>query len=293
MLDVPIQTLVPFIDWRFFLIAWEMGGNWPDLLDDPEKGEESRKLIDDAHVMLEEIAAKNLLTAHGAAGFYPAASSGDTILVYRDDDRVEVMERFPMLRQQKRKRNTPFYLSLADYLAPADSGLKDHIGFFTVTAGHGLDELLQRYREQNDDYRAIMAGVLADRLAEAFAEYLHQVVRRQWWGYAPDESLSMEDILRVRYQGIRPAPGYPPCPDHTEKAQIFRLLDDGEKTGMKLTESMMMMPAASVCGYYFSHPQAKYFSVGRITREQLEDYARRKGWTPEEAEKWLGQVLIY
>ncbi len=293
MLDVPIQSLVPFIDWRFFLIAWEMGGNWPDLLNDPLKGEEARKLIDDAHGLLEEIAAKNLLTAHGAAGFYPAASDDDTILVYRDDDRLEVIERFPMLRQQKRKRNTPYYLSLADYLAPSDSGLKDYVGFFAVTAGHGLDEVLQSYREQNDDYRAIMAAVLADRLAEAFAEYLHQVVRREWWGYSPDESLTMEEIHRVRYRGIRPAPGYPPCPDHTEKAQIFRLLDSEDKTGMNLTESMMMVPAASVCGYYFSHPEAKYFGVGRITREQLVDYARRKGWAPEEAEKWLGQVLIY
>jgi 5-methyltetrahydrofolate--homocysteine methyltransferase len=198
-----------------------------------------------------------------------------------------------MLRQQKRKQSTTHYLSLADYIAPVESGKRDYLGLFAVTAGHGLDELVERYNRERDDFGAIMAKILADRLAEAFAEYMHSLVRREWWGYARDENFSMDEILRVKYRGIRPAPGYPPCPDHTDKEIIFRLLDAGNGAGLSLTESMMMVPAASVCGYYMAHPEAKYFSVGKITGRQLEDYALRKGMDASVVEKWLGPVLAY
>ncbi|PKL38520.1 MAG: methionine synthase [Spirochaetae bacterium HGW-Spirochaetae-1] len=291
--EVPLETLIEYIDWRYFLIAWEMDGAWPDVMHDPVKGEEATKLIRDARAMLDEIVRGGLLKARGVAGFFPAASRGDTIDVYADESRRSVLDSFPMLRQQKRKQNTPYYLSLADYLAPVESGIRDYLGLFVVTAGHGLDDMVERFNREKDDFGAIMAKILADRLAEAFAEYMHLVVRREWWGYAQDENISMDEILRVKYRGIRPAPGYPPCPDHTDKEIIFRLLDAGNEAGLSLTESMMMVPAASVCGYYMAHPEAKYFSVGKITGRQLEDYALRKGMDAAVVEKWLGPVLAY
>ncbi len=292
--DVPVEVLAGYIDWRFFFYAWEMDGKFPDILDDPAKGAEARKLHRDAKAMLDLIGKESLLTARGVYGIFPAAASeDDTLLVYADEGRREIAARFPFLRQQRRKTETPYYLSLADYVAPENSGIADYAGFFAVTAGIGLDRIVKRFEDERDDYSALLAKSLADRLAEAFAEYLHLLVRRDFWGYAPDEALGIDDLLKVRYRGIRPAPGYPPCPDHTEKREIWKLLRPGDKAGISLTESCMMVPEASVSGYYFSHPEAKYFSVDKLARDQVEDYARRKGMSIAEAEKWLSPMLGY
>jgi 5-methyltetrahydrofolate--homocysteine methyltransferase len=291
--NIPIKDIAPYIDWRFFLIAWEMGGSWPNVLDDPEKGEEARKLIHDAREMLEKLQEEGRLQANGICGFWPAAHEGDDMIIYSGEDRKEIRAKIPMLRQQKRKRDVPYYLSQADFLAPHGSGIEDYLGFIAVTAGIGLDKIVAEYEAQHDDYNALLVKTLADRLAEALAEYMHKIIRTDWWGYEPEEDLTMEEILKVQYRGIRPAPGYPPCPDHTEKDLMFELLKAEEEIQITLTESKMMMPAAAVSAYLFSHPEAKYFSVGKITKEQLEDYAQRKGFTLEEAEKWLSPVLAY
>jgi 5-methyltetrahydrofolate--homocysteine methyltransferase len=289
--DIDLGEIVPCIDWGPFFWAWDLKGRYPAILDDPEKGEEATKLLQDARELLDRIVTDRLLHAHAAFGLFPAARSGDDVLVYADDDRQEVRGVLRFLRQQLSKKAGNPNLSLADFVAPLDSEREDHIGVFAVTAGHGAEELAGRYVAANDDYNAIMVRVLADRLAEALAEWLHLQIRRDYWGYAPDENLSFEDILRVRYQGIRPAPGYPGCPDHTEKRTIFDLLDAERNADMQLTESQVMQPPASVCGVVFSHPESRYFSIQPIQRDQLADYATRKGWTDAEAEKWLGPVL--
>ena len=291
--DYPIRELVDRIDWTPFFQAWEMKGTYPGILDDPGYGEEARKLFADARKLLQRIIDEKLLTAKAVLGLFPANSVGDDIEVYRDEERTTVLTVIHTLRQQMKKRNERFNLALADFIAPKTSGIKDYIGAFAVTAGIGSEELVKKFEGENDDYNAILTKALADRLAEAFAERLHELTRKEFWGYARDENLSNEDIIREKYRGIRPAPGYPGCPDHTEKATLFELLNVTEHTGIRLTESYAMLPPASVCGYYFAHPEAHYFGVGKIGRDQVMDYARRKGLDSVTMERWLAPVLGY
>jgi 5-methyltetrahydrofolate--homocysteine methyltransferase len=288
--DVALETLVPYIDWRFFFTAWELPGRFPEVLDDPTYGEAARDLHRAATALLDRIVRERLLRVRGVYGFWPAASLGNDIVLYADASHATELARFPMLRQQARKGNDGPHFCLADFVAPADSGLADHVGAFAVTTGIGIDELVARFAADHDDYHAIMAKALADRLAEAFAEYLHERARREW--YARDERLTLDDLLRERFRGIRPAFGYPACPDHTEKAELFQLLD-APAVGITLTESFAMLPAASVSGLYLGHPASRYFAVGRIGRDQTEDYARRKGVAVAEVERWLAPNLGY
>ena len=290
--DYPLEDLVGAIDWSPFFMAWELRGKYPAIFEDPEVGAEARRLFADARKLLDEIIAGRWLRARAAYGFWPAASVGDDVVVYEDESRSRQLARFCTLRQQWQRKGQEHFLALADFIAPADSGRADYLGAFAVTAGHGADELVARFEAEHDDYRAILTKALADRLAEAFAERLHQLARRDW-GYGRDENLSPEDLIRERYRGIRPAPGYPACPDHTEKWPLFRLLDAERATGIRLTENLAMHPAASICGLYFAHPESRYFSVDRITRDQVEDYARRKGMPLREVERWLAPNLGY
>ena len=280
--DVPLETLVPYIDWRFFFSAWELPAKFPQVLDDPTYGETARDLFGAAQTLLDQIVSQKLLRARGVYGFWPAASDGGDVVLYADGSRRTEACRFPMLRRQT---GEPF-LSLADWVAPRESGLADHVGAFAVTAGLGAEDLAAQYKAEHDDYSAIIVKALADRLAEAFAEWLHERARREW--YERGQALDRTALLREQYRGIRPAFGYPACPDHTEKGTLFALLD-APAAGITLTETFAMTPAASVSGLYLSHPQAKYFNIGRIGRDQLEDYAKRKGMTVEEAARWLGQ----
>jgi len=292
--DFPVEEIARYIDWAYFFVAWDMRGRYPDILDNPEKGEEARKLYDDAQAMLRWIIDEKLLRANAVVGFWPANSlPNDDVEIYTDDTRTEVRAVLHTLRQQKQKTDTPYYLSLSDYIAPKGTGVADYIGAFADTAGLGLDAIVQEFERQQDDYQSIMAKVLADRLAEAFAECLHERVRKELWGYAPDENLSPEDLLHIRYQGIRPAPGYPPCPDHTEKQLLWELLQPDQRIGVRLTESCMMVPPASVSAFMYAHPDSKYFSVGKLAKDQVQDYARRKGIDVSEAERWLQSVLAY
>ncbi|MCR6030894.1 methionine synthase [Nocardioides sp. zg-579] len=291
--DYDIAELREYIDWQPFFNAWEMKGKFPDILNSPTSGEAARKLYDDAQAMLDRIVEERWLTARAVYGFFPAGSEGDDVVVWSDGDRRERRTVLHQLRQQGQHREGVPNRSLADYVAPVDSGLPDHVGAFAVTAGIGLPERVQQFKDDLDDYSAIMIEALADRLAEAFAERLHQRVRTELWGYEPAESLSNEDLIAERYTGIRPAPGYPACPDHTEKQTIWELLDVEASTGIRLTESMAMWPGASVSGLYYSHPQSQYFVVGRLGRDQVAAYAERKGWTLAEAERWLSPNLGY
>ncbi|NED95228.1 methionine synthase [Phytoactinopolyspora alkaliphila] len=292
--DYSIAELREYIDWQPFFNAWEMKGKFPDILNNPSTGDAARKLYDDAQAMLDRMIAEKWVTARGVHGLFPAASTGEDVLVYTDDERADVRATLYQLRQQGEHRAGIPNRSLADFVAPVDAetGGGDWIGAFAVTAGIGLPEKVMEFKEALDDYSAILAESLADRLAEAFAERLHERVRTEFWGYA-DESLSGEDLIAERYTGIRPAPGYPACPDHTEKQTIWELLDVESATGIKLTESMAMWPGASVSGLYYSHPESQYFVVGRLGRDQIADYAKRKGWTLAEAEKWLSPNLGY
>ncbi|MDO9411247.1 MAG: methionine synthase [Pseudolabrys sp.] len=290
--DYPIADLVGIIDWTPFFQTWELAGRFPAILDDAKVGEAARALYNDARTMLDKIVAEKWFKASAVMGFWPANSVGDDVHVYADENRDKPIGVLHGLRQQLSKREGRHNVSMSDFIAPRDSGLQDYIGAFTVTAGIGEDVIAERFKRANDDYSAIMVSALADRLAEAFAERLHQNVRKEFWGYAPTESLSNEDVILEKYQGIRPAPGYPLQPDHTEKGTLFKLLGS-ERIGVKLTESYAMWPGAAVCGLYFSHPQSHYFGVGKIERDQAEDYARRKGWTLEEAERWLAPILNY
>jgi 5-methyltetrahydrofolate--homocysteine methyltransferase len=253
---------------------------------------EAKKLFDEAQQLLERIVNEKLVSASGVYGFWPAASDGDDVLLYADADRREEIARFHMLRQQWERKDQDCFRSLADYIAPIGSGRTDYLGLFAVTAGIGAADLAARFEADHDDYQSIMTKALADRLAEAFAERLHKSARDDW-GYGRDEQLDNDDLIREKYRGIRPAPGYPSQPDHTEKQTLFRLLDVPKATGIHLTETLAMDPAASVCGLYFAHPAARYFSVDRITRDQVEDYARRKGMNPREAERHLASNLGY
>ncbi len=290
--DYPIAELIDFIDWTPFFQTWELAGKFPAILDDAKVGEAARALYDDARKMLERIVAEHWFKASGVIGFWPAAAQGDDILVYGDETRAKPIATLHTLRQQLTKREGRANAALSDFIAPRDSGLADYVGAFAVTAGLGEDEAADRFKKANDDYSAIMVKALADRLAEAFAERLHQRVRKELWGYVVDETLSNEALIREEYRGIRPAPGYPAQPDHTEKGTLFKLLE-AERAGVKLTESFAMTPGAAVCGLYFSHPQSGYFGVGKIERDQVEDYAKRKGWSVEEAERWLASILNY
>jgi len=283
-----LDALVPYIDWSPFFRSWDLHGRYPDILNDAIVGEQATDLFADAQVILTEILDKKLLTAKAVFGLFPAnAVADDDIEVYTNDQREEVAVKFLTLRQQLKKREGKSNVALADFIAPKASGKSDHIGAFCVTAGFGTAELAKQYEEANDDYNAIMVKALADRLAEAYAEYLHEQVRRQHWGYAAEEQLDNEALIKESYKGIRPAPGYPACPDHLEKNTIWELLKVEENIGVSLTESLAMWPAASVSGYYFAHPEAHYFGVGKITQDQVKSFAERKNIAVEEAEKWL------
>ena len=291
--DYSLATLREYIDWQPFFNAWEMKGRYPDILNNPASGEAARKLYDDAQAMLDQIEEGGWLQAKGVVGFFPANAVGDDIEVYTDESRTQVRKMLHHLRQQGHHREGVPNRSLADFIAPKDTGLPDYIGGFAVTAGVGIQHKIQQFKDDLDDYSAILLESLADRLAEAFAERMHAVVRRDLWGYAPDEGLSNEDLIAEKYHGIRPAPGYPACPDHTEKVTLFDLLDATAQTTIELTESMAMWPGASVSGWYFSHPQSQYFVVGRLGEDQVHDYAGRKGWDPKLAERWLAPNLGY
>jgi 5-methyltetrahydrofolate--homocysteine methyltransferase len=291
--DYPLAELVRFIDWSPFFATWELKGKYPAILDDAKCGEAARGLFNDAKAMLDRIVAENWLRAAAVVGFWPANAQGDDIAVFADEARGTPVAVLHSLRQQLARREGRPNLALADFVAPRASGLADYIGAFAVTAGIGEDDVAARFKAGNDDYSAIMVKALADRLAEAFAERLHQRVRTQLWAYAPDEALSPDDLIAEKYRGIRPAPGYPAQPEHSEKATLFALLDAERAIGVVLTESFAMWPGASVSGLYFSHPESRYFGVGKLERDQVEDYAARKDWTREEAEKWLAPVLNY
>jgi 5-methyltetrahydrofolate--homocysteine methyltransferase len=288
--DFPLSEIVPYIDWSPFFMAWELTGKYPNILKDAKVGEEARNLFADAQNLLQRIVGESLLKATGVYGFYPANSDGDDIIVYTDDSRTQEWTRFHTLRQQWEREGQTSFRSLADYIAPVSSGKPDYLGAFAVTAGVGTDELVKQFEAKHDDYNAIMTKALADRLAEAFAELLHERARRDW-GFAED--LSKEGLIEEKYRGIRPAPGYPACPDHTEKATLWKLLDVEAEAGIRLTDSYAMWPAASVSGLYFGHPEARYFAVDMLTRDQVEDYAKRKGMPLATVERWLAPNLSY
>jgi 5-methyltetrahydrofolate--homocysteine methyltransferase len=290
--DFPLSELVPFIDWSPFFHTWEMRGRYPDLLKDPVRGPAAQELFDNAQELLSEIVDRKLFSAHAIYGFYPANSEGDDIVLYTDATRKQELERLHTLRQQKESQRGKPQLALADFIAPRDSGVIDYIGAFAVTAGHGTQELVERFEKDHDQYNSIMAKALADRLAEAFAEYLHKRARCEW-GFGKDEQLKTQDLVAEKYRGIRPAPGYPAQPDHTEKPIIFDLLKVSDVTGIALTESFAMYPAASVCGLYFAHPESRYFAVSSIGKDQVESYAARKGMKVPEVERWLAPILGY
>jgi 5-methyltetrahydrofolate--homocysteine methyltransferase len=291
--EVPISELIDYIDWSPFFATWELNGKYPAILDDAAVGEAARSLFADAQEMLQRAAAEHWFRADAVFGFYPANGEGDDILVFNGEARREPAAVLHTLRQQLARREGRANVALADFVAPRASGLADYIGAFAVTAGIGEDAVAERFKRANDDYSAIMAKALADRLAEALAERLHQRVRREFWAYAPDEALAPGDLIAEKYRGIRPAPGYPAQPDHTEKGTLFTLLGCEQHIGVKLTENFAMWPGASICGLYFSHPESYYFGVGRIERDQVEDYAKRKSWTIGQAEKWLAPILNY
>jgi 5-methyltetrahydrofolate--homocysteine methyltransferase len=291
--DVLLEELVRYIDWMPFFNAWEFAGKFPDVLTDPVVGEAASNLYADARRMLKQMIAERWVRAAAVVGFFPANSADEEIEVYADESRQAVAHRLHHLRQQKPKPAGQPHYALSDFVAPRDSGVKDWVGAFAVTTGIGLDEKVREFESRHDDYSSIMVKALADRLAEALAERMHERVRREFWGYAPEERFTNDQLVREAYRGIRPAPGYPACPDHTEKATLWTLLDVESNTGIRLTESFAMYPTAAVSGWYFSHPEARYFQVGRIDADQVADYARRKGQTLAEAERWLAPVLGY
>ena len=290
--------MVPYIDWNPFFQTWELRGKYPNrgyprIFNDETVGGEAKKLFDDAQAMLKDIVENKRLALKGVMGIFPANRTGEDVAVYADDEaREEVVAKFCMLRQQQEKESDEPYFSLADFVAPAGAGVKDYLGAFAV-ACFGAEEEAARYEAQNDDYSKIMVQALADRFVEAFAEALHREMRVKTWGYAPDEELEPEDLLRIKYDGIRPAPGYPSQPDHTEKVTMWDLLKARELAGIGLTESLSMMPASSVSALVFAHAESQYFAVGRIEKDQVEDYARRKGMGIDEVERWLAPILNY
>jgi 5-methyltetrahydrofolate--homocysteine methyltransferase len=293
-----LAELRAYIDWTPFFQAWELAGRYPAILEDELVGKQASDLFADAQAMLDRLIAEKWLTAKGVIGFWPAANIGDDIEVYAPETTAADKKRKPLatlrgLRQQVDKPVERPDFCLSDFIAPKDSGVDDWVGGFAVTTGIGIDEHIARFEADHDDYSSIMLKALADRLAEAFAERLHQRVRREFWGYVPEESLDNAALIDEKYQGIRPAPGYPACPEHTEKGTLFDLLAAPANTTIELTEGFAMFPTAAVSGWYFSHPQSQYFVVGRLTREQVEDYAKRKGWDRTVAERWLAPYLDY
>ncbi|MCK9426108.1 MAG: methionine synthase [Ignavibacteriaceae bacterium] len=291
--NYPLEILRGYIDWTPFFQTWEMKGKYPKIFDDPSTGAEAKKLFDDANKLLDKIISEKLLQANGVVGLFPANSEGDDIEVYADKSRKRILHSLHTLRNQNTKAESANNLALADFIAPKESGVKDYIGAFAVTTGIGIEKLIEKFEKDHDDYNSIMVKALADRLAEAFAEHLHEKVRKEFWGYAEEENLSSEELVKEKYCGIRPAPGYPAQPDHTEKKIIFDLLQAEKNTGIQLTESLAMYPTAAVSGLYFAHPQAKYFNVGKISKDQVLGYHKRKGMSIEEVEKWLRPILNY
>jgi 5-methyltetrahydrofolate--homocysteine methyltransferase len=290
--DYPLETLTQYIDWSPFFQTWELNGKYPEIFEHKVIGKQARELFDDAQKMLKEIVKKKVLKARAVVGLYPAAAVEDDVEIYADESRRQVLKVFHMLRQQSIRPGHP-NLALSDYVAPKDSGVKDYMGFFACTSGAGLDAPVKHFEKEGDDYSAILMKALADRLAEAFAEHLHERVRKEFWGYAPNESCTNDELIHLKYRGIRPAPGYPACPEHTEKRLMFDLLQAEKNAGVSLTESFAMLPASSVSGYYFAHPESRYFSVGKLEKDQIEDYARRKGMSVAEVERWLSPYLAY
>ncbi|MBT3627190.1 MAG: methionine synthase, partial [Rhodospirillaceae bacterium] len=292
--DFPLDGLEPLIDWTPFFRTWDLVGKYPRILEDKRIGEAARELLADARALLKRIVDEKWLSARGVIGFWPAnVVRDDDIVLYEDDTRAARRDILHCLRQQMPREAGRANMSLADFIAPEESGVEDYIGAFAVSVGAEADDIARRYEEAHDDYNAIMVKALADRLAEAFAERMHQLVRTEHWGYAKGEAFDNEGLIAENYSGIRPAPGYPACPDHTEKGTLFKLLDAEARAGIKLTESYAMYPAASVSGLYFSHPESSYFGLGKIERDQIEDYAKRKRIAPEEAERWLAPNLAY
>lgn len=289
--EYPLEKLVDYIDWTPFFQTWELHGRFPDILNDEIVGKEATALFADAQEMLSRIVSEKWLEARAVIGLFPAQSAGDDIRIFNPENPSEILAVQHTLRQQTSKAKGVPNLALSDFVAPADSGIQDYIGSFVVTTGTGMDERVAQFEKDHDDYNSIMLKALADRLAEAFAEHLHERVRKEFWGYASSENLDNAGLIKESYRGIRPAPGYPACPDHTEKVTLFELLNATELTGVSLTESLAMLPTASVSGWYFAHPQSKYFGLGKITGEQVNDIAVRKGKTSEEMEKWLGSVI--
>ncbi len=291
--DFPLDKIKNYIDWTPFFLAWELKGKYPAIFDDKKYGTEARKLFEDANKILNEIISNKLLEAKGVVGLFPANSIDDDVEIYNSENSVGLVAVLHFIRQQSRKSSGLPNYSLADYIAPKETGIIDYIGAFAVTTGIGIESLLKKYEDEHDDYSSILVKALSDRLAEAFAELIHEKVRNELWGYAEDENFSNEELIKEKYRGIRPAPGYPAQPDHSEKLTIWKLLDAERNTSIKLTESMAMHPASSICGLYFSYPDSKYFTVGKIGKDQVEDYRKRKGMSLKEAEKWLGPILNY
>jgi len=289
-----LEELSEYIDWTPFFSSWQLRGKYPVIFEDEVVGAEAKKLFNDAQSMLRRIIDEKWLTARGVIGFFPANSvNDDDIELYEGEDRKEVLDVLRNLRQQRQKAPGQFNLSLTDFIAPKTSEKEDYIGAFAVTAGIGIEKWVEKFEANHDDYNAILLKALADRLAEAFAECLHTRVRKEFWGYASEEQLDNEALIQEAYQGIRPAPGYPACPEHTEKGTLFKLLNVEENSKILLTESYSMYPAASVSGWYFSHPESKYFGLGQVSKDQVEDYAERKDMSLEDAERWLAPSLNY
>jgi len=296
-LKYDLRSLVDYIDWKPFFDTWQLRGKYPNsrfpkIFEDATVGEQAKILFKEAQQMLEEIISTNLLEANGIVGFYPCNSSADDIIVYNEDSDDEIA-RFYGLRQQTEKEVNTCFACISDFIAPRETGLKDYIGLFAVSAGFGTEAICKKYEEINDDYNIIMCKALADRLAEAFAEKMHEEVRTTLWGYCRSEAMSADNMHKIMYQGIRPAPGYPSQPDHTEKITMWQLMDIENKTGIELSSSLAMMPAASVSGLYFANPNSSYFSVGKIDKDQVADYAARKGKSVADTEKWLSVNLAY
>jgi 5-methyltetrahydrofolate--homocysteine methyltransferase len=291
-IDYPLKSLTATIDWTPFFHTWELAGKYPDILDDDVVGESARQLFQDAQAMLKKMIAERWIKANAVFGFFPANSVGDDVEVYTDESRTTVLTTFHMLRQQTQKVSGKSNLCLADFIAPKSSGVRDYIGAFAVTAGIDIDKKVAEFEKLNDDYNAILLKALADRLAESFAEHLHQRVRKEFWCYAFDEKLSNQSLIAEEYSGIRPAPGYPACPDHTEKPALFSLLNATEASSIQLTENFAMLPAAAVCGWYFSHPASQYFGIGKIAEDQVRDYAARKDMDVDVVKRWLAPHLI-
>jgi 5-methyltetrahydrofolate--homocysteine methyltransferase len=290
--DVNLTQLVPYIDWTPFFAVWELRGTYPRIFENPDWGTKAREVWDDAQTTLKQLVADGQLKARASYGFFPAAAVGDDIELYADESRSGLVGTLHTLRQQAQKSDGLPAQALSDFVAPREAGLADWIGAFAVTTGLGADEIVARHERDNDPYAVIMVKAIADRLAEALAEWLHERARREW-GYGREEKLEVADLIREKYRGIRPAPGYPSCPDHTEKRLLFDLLGGEERLAIQLTESLAMLPAASVCGFYFSHPEARYFSLGKIGRDQVQDYHRRKGMDIAAVERWLAPNLSY